>query len=183
MSRPVQLDRDFVTRLYLRVAPAIKAKFLAEGIAPAEAADLVQEAFLRALRKPPEPIDEIQIENLVWRIALNARTDLLRRKNRWREEAVEAADSEPTWLEGFEQALDEIAREQLAQCVRAGFRRFKADYPDRATALEWALRDGVSTAVVGERLGKQPGNARQYLSETRKKLKQYLLHCLDQLQH
>jgi RNA polymerase sigma-70 factor (ECF subfamily) len=63
---------------------------------------------------------------------------------------------------------------QVEAVYRACFARFAHDYPAHAQALRWVVDDGLSNAELEALLERTPGATREFVSQARKKARQYL---------
>lgn len=84
-------------------------------------------------------------------------------------------------LPGADTPLSEAERRQLQDCVRRYFEEFRLRQPQAAWAL-WARHvDEASPQEIAPLLGRTYGAARQYLSESAKKLEVILAPCLEHI--
>jgi RNA polymerase sigma factor (sigma-70 family) len=67
------------------------------------------------------------------------------------------------------------------QCVDEMLRNFGVRYPEQAIAV-LAQFDGESTEEISKRLGRSPAATRTFLSDARRKLKEYLADCEQYLE-
>ena len=83
----------------------------------------------------------------------------------------------------FDEELDErlhvpLDREEsLESCVSNGITEFqKQEGPDRAAVLAWKI-SGVSLQDISKRLNRSYDATRQFVSQTYKKFKPFVMHC------
>lgn len=73
-----------------------------------------------------------------------------------------------------------LAGDSIDECVSEGLARFRKTAPDRAHALELQM-DGSSIEEIAAVIGRTPGAAKEYLSQSRKKLGPFIAHCVGLL--
>ncbi len=149
----------------------------------AEADDLVQDTFVKALTNPP---DDLQRPLRPWltRVAMNLSRDALRRRKTrsyvgpWLPSPVEFEEQEPA---SFEASLgvggSTEGRYELMESVSFAFLfAIEALKPQQRAVL--LLRDvfDYSAADTAEALGLQPGNVKVILHRARAKMKAYDTH-------
>ncbi len=64
-------------------------------------------------------------------------------------------------------------RERQAQ-FRAGWQRFQREDPLHAGVMTWIVEDGLSNDDIAELLDRTPGATREFISQCRKRARQYL---------
>lgn len=147
----------------------------------ADADDLVQETFVRAIEKPPPRTDEPLRPWLV-RVAMNLSRDLLRRRKRegytgpWLPSPVPTDDEEsPASYEPATQGEDSpVARYDLKESISFAFLlALEALTPSQRAVL--LLRDvfDYSTSETAEALGITESNAKVVLLRARNRMKEY----------
>ena len=145
---------------HLRRAHAIARRLMWD---PADAEDLVQDAFLRALERIGSFDPRRAFAPWFFRLLVNTGLDQKRRQTvrRTEGEDIEAASSGPTPLESVEQ--DEIRRR---------FEETLAELPPRQRFIAWAYEvDGMSTAEIAAELGLEANTVRSHLHHARRKLR------------
>ena len=56
-------------------------------------------------------------------------------------------------------------------CVHGQLARFSEAYPEACQAIVWAAVDGLKSAQIAELIGRSAGATREFLSQTRKRLR------------
>ncbi len=171
--------REAASLLYQRYASRFMAYLRRRGLGQADAEDAVQEAFIRlirraetfALRDQTEP--DRACRAWIWTVARSAWLD-------WRKRQGQAGTTLDDVPEGALGVVPDVAvTSNYQDCVHGQLARFAQDYPDGGEAILWAAVDGLKTSQIGELLGRSAGATREFLSQTRKRLRQYLAPCLE----
>jgi RNA polymerase sigma factor (sigma-70 family) len=71
-----------------------------------------------------------------------------------------------------------IARQTAAECVALGFETFANQDPERARVLGMQM-DGHPIAEIAECIGRTVAATREYLSQCRKKITPFIMHCRE----
>ena len=142
------------------------------------AEDLASETLAKAVLRIHSLRDDTACLAWVWQIARNELKGHLRDRA--------SANDAHTDLdeEGWQHLLDTHADTKhgdpvVQLCLQGQLERFRRDHPERAYCIEQAVLedwDGRSIAAI---LGRSYGAAREYLSQCRKKIAEYLRPCLD----
>lgn len=147
----------------------------------ADADDLVQETFVRAIEKPPRRTDE-QLRPWLVRVAINLSRDLLRRRKRsayvgpWLPSPVPTeVEESPASYEPFASSADSpAARYELKESISFAFLlALEALTPTQRAVL--LLRDvfDYSTSETGEALDMTEANVKVTLLRSRQRMKAY----------
>ena len=131
----------------------------------ADAQDLTQESFVKALRRRDQLKDPDKAAHWLGRIAVNTALDFVRRRKRVVFEEIEKAPEIPT--ENPEQAA---LRGEQRRYIEDGLRLLSAR--ERAALI---LRDieGLPAAEVAKRIGCSPATVRSHIANARVKFKKY----------
>lgn len=143
---------------------------------PEDAADLTQEAFLRAYRSLDSFRGDSRFSVWLYRLATNVCIDLLRSRGRGTATSltVENEDEEPEELDVADERFEpqkELERLELQRAVREGLKTLTED---ARTIVVLRELEGLSYAEIGERLGLEPGTVKSRLFRARKALCDYL---------
>ena len=162
-----------VSELYRRYALRMVAYFLRNRLPRAEAEDLTQDVFLSVVRNCEQFRGDARIDAWLWSIARNRLIDKVRASRPTEsvdeEELLQLSDGT------FEDASANV--QDLVDCVRRGFGRFALAHHDRAQALILSVAEGWSVAELAAFLGRTPGATREYVSQCRKRLREFLEDC------
>jgi RNA polymerase sigma factor (sigma-70 family) len=157
-------------RLYRRRAPEIR-RWLARRLAnESDADDLVQQIFMKVFAGAHSFRNESSPRTWLWRIAHNVYIDHFRKFA-----LVPPAEPLELWIERLEDLSGQ--RDELVECVRQGFANFAAQHPQRGEALRLAAIEGWSTAELAAHLDRPAGATREFVSQCRKVLRDFIAHC------
>ena len=143
---------------------------------PEDAADLTQEAFLRAYRSLDSFRGDSRFSVWLYRLATNICIDFLRSKGRGSAASltVENDEEEPEELDVPDLSFEpqkELERRELQRAVREGLKTLTED---ARTIVVLRELEGLSYAEIGEQLGLEPGTVKSRLFRARKALCDYL---------
>ncbi|MDD2721849.1 MAG: sigma-70 family RNA polymerase sigma factor [Gallionella sp.] len=171
-GRPAEAAMEQLFRLY---ASRIKAFFRHHRMTDEEAADLLQETFIKVYRSADKFKGESKVSTWVWTIARNCMLDYLRSKKSHDslDELLEEGDSPEVLIDdaGHEDQRD------MRNCVQRGFLSFAQVFPERAYALRLAAFEGWEMDELANFLSRTPAATREYISQCRKKLSPFLEPC------
>lgn len=160
-----------VAQLYSKYGRDFKRYFRRHGVAEAQAEDLLQETFIKVIRS----IDQWQgigtMEAWLWKVARNT---LLSDRRRPAGVSLDDFPDEET-LRHDAAAGDPAA----ADCVSRGLSAFSEKFAEYGHVLERVALDGWGYAELAEYRGSTLGAAREYLSQCRKRLWQFIAHCYE----
>lgn len=173
-----------VKGLFDLYAARIKGFFRRQGCHDDDAADLLQETFIKVVRAAPSFRFDCQVSTWIWAIARNCLND--RRRSRRNGEALEsleamqAADGDSWELSlGVGEPQHEML--EMKNCVRQAFVEFAERHPDNAQATMLAAVEGWTMDELAQVLGRSVGATREFVSQCRKKLRPYLARCRELL--
>lgn len=183
-------QQEFALQALYRKATEFRRHFLYKGLSVQVADDLLQETIVKIFRSASSysgggGFGDSSANSWMWTIAKNVMNDHLRAK---KTDAVSIDDEDLS--EASRSALEvELANKnplgmvgQTAQdCVSRGLEEFAAAHPDRHRALEMQL-DGEEIASIGRRIGRTVAAAKEFLSQSKKKLAPFIEHCTELLQ-
>lgn len=189
-----------VRQLYQHYRPRLLAFLRRKGLPMQDCEDLLQEIFIKVVTRASQCTGSVS--GWIYQIARNQWLDLLRHKasrpdasgnytpiGTADDEAGDAGYADPDRLgppvcssEGqdgdpltqVQQAHDQAA---IDRCVREAMQRFRQAEPERAEAIHLTAYEDWPIEQVATYLGRTAGATRQYLSQCRKKLKDYLAPC------
>jgi RNA polymerase sigma-70 factor (ECF subfamily) len=132
----------------------------------ADAQDLTQEAFIKALQHQEQLKDEQKAAHWLSRIATNTAIDFLRRSGR-----TVHCEIEDTYESGGESPEQILLRSEHREYIEDGLRLLSAR--ERAALM---LRDveGVPAEEVAKRLGCSKATVRSHIANARTKLRRYM---------
>lgn len=163
-------------QLFRLYAARIKAFFRHHRMTDEEAADLLQETFIKIFRSADKFKGDSKVSTWVWAIARNCMLDYLRSRKSHDslDELLEDGDS----LD-FQISDDPFQEEQrdMKNCVQRGFIEFAKAFPERAYAMRLAAFEGWDMDELAAFLSRTPAATREYISQCRKKLSPFLEPC------
>lgn len=161
--------------LYLGMGKEFFHYFVANSVPAQNAHDLVQDTILKILERASQYSGEGSANAWMWQIARNALVDHAR--SPYFRKAEFFADEPEKLREALRDnsGMDFV----LIDCISKGLLRFHEADPEHAFAIElYAL--GYDGSEIAERLNKSPTAARQYLTQSRKKVMPYIDHCVEE---
>lgn len=164
--------REAALQLHRRYAHRFMAWLTRRGLDHASAEDGVQEAFIRLIRRAETFSPQGQGRAWIWTVARSA----------WLDDAKKRAQQSPVQM--YEDDLDEATSPDVAStsnyqdCVHGQLQRFAQAWPEAGQAVIWAAADGLKTTQIAELLGRSAGATREFLSQARKRLRQYMEPCI-----
>lgn len=166
-----------VTRLYQSYRRPLLGYFMRKGVDAAEAEDLLQEVFISVTRQAGSFRGESKVSTWIYRIAENRFIDQVRRKKP--EDQVDD--------EAWGKVADTLAHDQsnpgqaVDDCVSRALQQFARQSSERAEALRRVALDDWSIDDLAHFLGRTNAATREYLSQTRKKVREFMQPCLELL--
>lgn len=165
-----------ISTLYRKYAPQMKRYFMRQGKSFAQAEDLLQDVFVQVVRNIDSYRDEGSFSAWLWTIARN------RLISEYRKSVNHASE-----IELDENLIEDVSidsahnsdQEALQKCVHDAFERFSLQYHERAHALILSAVYGWTIEEMSSFLGRTVAATREYLSQSRKKLRPFLKPCFD----
>lgn len=160
-------------QLFRLYAARIKAFFKRHRMSDEEAADLLQETFIKVYRSADKFQGSSKVSTWIWTIARNCMLDHLRTRkpNVSLDEMLDEGDATELAFGHDTDTAD------LQDCVQRGFVAFAQAFPDRAHAMRLAAFEGWDMEELAGFLSRTPAATREYISQCRKKLTPFLQHC------
>ncbi|MBK6973090.1 MAG: RNA polymerase sigma factor [Sterolibacteriaceae bacterium] len=149
------------------------------------AEDVVQETLIKAWRNCAQYRGDSELLPWLKTILRNQLIDRLRRDDP--EEPIDGPDGLPTAK--AQRTLDalsreriatpetELSRREVAECMQRQGRRFLEQAPRHAAVIAWIAEDGLSNEQVAALLGRTPGATREFISQARKKAREFYAEC------
>lgn len=166
-------------QLYRLYAGKLKARFQYRYRLPtATSEDLVQETLMRAIDKI-DTFRDGRFDVWLWRIGYRLMIDEYRATP-----ATVSIDKPGTDADAGNQLLHTLIDTHavdpaLRDCVLRALTEFQRDEPAYADILDRIAVDDWDTAAIAQFRDSKEGAARQYVSEGRKRLCEYLQPCLE----
>lgn len=142
-----------------------------------EAADLAQEAFLKAWQGLPSFQGDSSFATWVYRLATNVCIDCLRRKKRrWEvESALSLDDEEAAWAEPADLEQDPQRQLERSEASRAVARGLEALPDHHRQVLVMRELSGLSYQEIGQALGLDMGTVKSRIARSRLALRKILM--------
>lgn len=170
-----EADRAALEALFRTHATKVKAYFRRSGVGDANAEDLTQEAFARALRALGQFRGGSKMSTWLWTIAQN----LLLEHRRKRPIEIAEHEGEPVDVDTLTVPHDPHLMD-CRDCIQRGFAAFSKDHPDRAQAIFLAVVEEFTREELAEFLGRSTHAATEYLSQCKAKFRPYIRHCHEE---
>ena len=171
-----------VTLLYRNYAAHFRKFYLYQGLNAADADDIVQETFFNIVKHCNTYKGNSPLAAWLWRIARNCMINHIRIIN-----GQPTVNLDDEGWDTLEQASDAMhtfdpptTNNTLEGCVERGFANFAKKSPMRAYALSLQM-EGYDTAYIAAATHHETGGIREYLSQCRKRIEEFLLPCRDYL--
>jgi RNA polymerase sigma-70 factor (ECF subfamily) len=167
--------------LFRLFGPRIKAYFRQHRMSDEEASDLLQETFIKVYRSADKFNGQSKASTWLWVIAKNCMLDYLRSKKNT-ESLDEMLDAEIFDLEivsGMTCPEDQMT---IQDCIKRGFTAFGEQHPDRVDVMRLVVFEEWDMDDVAQFLSRTPAATREYISQCRKRLREFLLPCRDLLE-
>jgi RNA polymerase sigma factor (sigma-70 family) len=165
-----------VKAFYVRYAQHMLKFFVYQGASSEEAKDILQETIVKIVRNAHSFEGTGSARAWIWQIARNCLLDALGKRSRQLEVP---ASNDDAWQE----IPAPCGRTDLEvqECVDRGLAEFAKAAPERAYALTMYL-DDMSMEEIGERIGRTTSATKEFLSQCRKKVREYVAHCAEFLE-
>ena len=145
------------------------------GLSDAMCADISQETFIELLK---EMAKDVKID---YPLAWLKRVSRNKAINHFKSGVMKYEDSNTEILD-FEPSKELVGNDVLIQdCVNGKILQFKEKHPARANAIQEQL-DGVSIKEIAQSIGRTDSATREYLSQSKKKIAEFLVDCKELLE-
>lgn len=162
-----------------------------------EAEEIVQDAFIKVLINCEHFKGDSTFKTWLFSIALNCMNDYFRQiiarpatnldDDGWDSLSRERqSDPRPDLYAGVglnpdTQTLGTVqGYETLEDCVKRGFAEFARNFSERAYVLSLVM-EGFDTAHIAAAIQRTPGATREFISQSRKRIEEFLLPCKEYL--
>ncbi len=169
--------RAAIGRLYDRYGGDFKRYFRRHGASREAAEDLLQDTFVSVLRHLDSFQGSGSFEAWLWTIARNTLTSSFRRQRG--ELSLDALDADVADSVVSARGDSAPSDPALADCLGRAFARYSARYRDYAEALTRVVVDGWGYEELAQFRASSNGAAREFLSQSRKRLMEFVQPCLD----
>ena len=142
------------------------------------AEEIANEVMMKVLSKASTVREPIAFEKWTNIVARNTFLTYIRDTKQETDFEFESDDDE--W-ETINQVTADPSQSDPATmlCLKGQLEKFYRDYPDRAIVIEGCVMEGWSTQTASEILGRTINATKEYISQCRKYLREYLQPCLE----
>jgi len=162
-----------ISQLFRSYAKRFLAYLIQHRVPREHAEEVVQEVFINIVRHCDAFRGETRIDAWMWSILRNALIDYTRRAR----PEVATEDDQLIDLAGAKPDTPYRESSDIDDCVRKAMASFAAANSDRAKVLKLVAFEGWSIEDVSAMIKRTPGATREYISQCRKKLKEFLEPC------
>lgn len=170
-------------KFFEKYASRVKLHFLRHKLSADDASDLLQEVMLKVIKGASSFRSDSKVSTWLWTITHHTLVDFLRQP-KWEWEDVDdlnikAGDSWEFYSAHESQQISEERTLEIIrdECVEFYFSEFSKRYPIYGQALRMKAFDGMNVADISKVLKRSEGATREFLSQCRKKLKDFLKPC------
>jgi RNA polymerase sigma-70 factor (ECF subfamily) len=145
-----------------------------------EANDVFQETIIKIFKNMNHLTDDNKFESWVWQILRNTMTDHIRKNKRMNAVEVQShnEDMPEESIEDYSIKLkDDHQYTSPDDCVSSRLTIFEQNMPDRHYAIRLQM-NGLSIKEISNQLGRTLSATKEFLSQSRKKLKPFIEDCL-----
>lgn len=174
--------------LWRKYEPQFRRKYIYRyRLTEAEADEVTQETFLKIARSFDTYNADSPLAAWLWRIAVNCVIDHIRSTKARIPADIIIHDNDNEHDDDFEdkrsfdvnpndETFEDCVMRDLVNCLDLAFAEFKKHYPIHANAFSlWT--EGYDNEEIATAIQKKSGNAREYLSQCKKKIEELLQHC------
>jgi RNA polymerase sigma-70 factor (ECF subfamily) len=152
------------------------------GLDMHSAEDVVQNVFLQVAKKADTFRGECAVSSWIFGMARNAAMDVFRKGGK----EVRLDDEGWEHISNTRPAdlvcpLQPDPRKALQECFDQAYKAFRKAHPAAADLIYQSLEHDWDTNAMAQFLGRTAGAAREYLSQCKKKLKQFVEPCKELL--
>lgn len=169
-ARLRQSDREAraaLRDLYDALSPHLFASLARRRVSPADAAEVVQDTFLKVWTSRATLPTDANPNAYIWCMARNAWIDKYRMRKLRESEIASGVDVEK--MMGNVEAPDSG---MFVSCLEKAFDSFRSAEPERAHAIELVAVQGLDHRELATALNRSAGAAREFLSQARRAFSQ-----------
>jgi RNA polymerase sigma factor (sigma-70 family) len=163
LGRSDREARAALRELYDELSPRLFASLATRRVNPADAAEIVQDTFLKIWTSRTALPADANPHAYVWCMARNAWIDKYRMRKVRDAEIASGVDVEE--MMGNVEAPDNGV---FMSCLEKAFDAFRSAQPERAHAIELVAVQGLDHRELATALSRSAGAAREFLSQARR---------------
>jgi len=153
---------------------------MANKLNAADADDVIQETFIKVFEKIDTLKDDSKFESWLWTILRNNMNEFYRKSNKKNNVmfGIEAEDLENLTGDADVKVSYGQKYDDQHNCVEEKMKLFQEDMPDQHYAIKLQMED-VSIKDISIRIGRSYAATKEFLSQSKKKLKSYFEECKE----
>ena len=153
---------------------------MANKLNAADADDVIQETFIKVFEKIDTLKDDSKFESWLWTILRNNMNEFYRKSNKKNNAmfGLEAEELENLTGDADVKVSHSQKYDDQHNCVEEKMKLFQVDMPSQHYAIKLQMED-VSIKDISIRIGRSYAATKEFLSQSKKKLKSYLEECKE----
>lgn len=169
-----------ISGIYRRYYQPFINFYKGKGHSESNAEDMVQEVFIKVVRKIDTYRGDSPLYGWLWTIAKNTRINVLRKKvdTPIEDETLHyLIDDKNISKDHIDIDIEAENSLKYTECLQDAFNEYENKHIERANFLMLLVENSWSTSEAAEYLGRTLGATREYLSQCRKKLVLFNKDC------
>lgn len=167
--------QEAISTLYREYASKFEWYFIRHRVSKETAQDIVQDTFVNIVKGYESFRNECDFSAWLWTVARNTMLGHFRKNSKHVNNIDVSVEADTTSVS------NKNNYESLEDCVQQAIDNFSQHEPDRAKVLTLAAIEGWSSQEIAIFLERTAGATREYISQCRKKVKQFMAECEDYL--
>ena len=150
-----------------------------------EAEEVILESLFKICTKIDTVKEPKKFRAWCWTIARNTMLDHFRKYKKYENEIAEVyiheSGRESSRLDKIEVVTrmnKETEKKETDQCVQLGLQEFAKAMPERAFVIQMKL-ENLTNLKISERIGRTLAATKEYVSQSYKKLRPFIKHCVE----
>ena len=155
------------------------------GMSKFEAEEVILESLFKICTKVDTVKEPKKFRAWCWTIARNTLLDHFRKYKKYENEIAEVyiheSGSESSRLDKIEivtRINKETEKKDTDQCIQLGLQEFSKAMPERAFVIQMKL-ESQTNLKISERIGRTLAATKEYVSQSYKKLRPFIKHCVE----
>ena len=150
-----------------------------------EAEEVILESLFKICTKIDTVKEPKKFRAWCWTIARNTMLDHFRKYKKYENEIAEVyiheSGNESSRLDKIEivtRINKETEKKDTDQCIQLGLQEFSKEMPERAFVIQMKL-ESQTNLKISERIGRTLAATKEYVSQSYKKLRPFIKHCVE----
>ena len=155
------------------------------GMSKFEAEEVILESLFKICTKIDTVKEPKKFRAWCWTIARNTMLDHFRKYKKYENEIAEVyiheSGNESSRLDKIEivtRINKETEKKDTDQCIQLGLQEFSKEMPERAFVIQMKL-ESQTNLKISERIGRTLAATKEYVSQSYKKLRPFIKHCVE----